>query len=89
MRDLARVVGFTLATGAAVARLAARGLDQAPADRPLNVLLLVIDDARWDTVGAAGNPVVQTPRLDRLAAEGIRFDNAFVRTKPDTGSTRR
>ena len=37
--------------------------------RPLNVLVLVIDDARWDTVGAAGNPIVQTPRLDRLAAE--------------------
>jgi arylsulfatase A-like enzyme len=48
--------------------------------RPLNVLLLVIDDVRWDSLGAAGSPVVKTPRLDRLAAEGVRFRNAYVTT---------
>jgi arylsulfatase A-like enzyme len=42
--------------------------------------MLLIDDARWDSVGVAGNPVVQTPRLDQLAAEGVRFENAFVTT---------
>jgi arylsulfatase len=52
---------------------------QAPM-RPLNVLLLVIDDTRWDAIGAAGNAVVRTPRLDRLAAEGVRFRQAFVTT---------
>ncbi len=46
----------------------------------MNVLLLVIDDTRWDAIGAAGNPVVKTPRLDRLAAEGVRFRQAFVTT---------
>ena len=54
---------------------------QAPSPAPpLNVLLLVMDDVRWDAIGAAGNPVVKTPRLDRLAAEGVRFENAFVTT---------
>lgn len=47
---------------------------------PMNVLLLVIDDARWDTLGAAGSAAVRTPRLDRLASEGIRFRQAFVTT---------
>ena len=47
---------------------------------PLNVLLLVIDDTRWDALGAAGNATIRTPRLDRLAAEGIRFRQAFVTT---------
>ncbi len=57
------------------------GSANAPAqDRPLNVLLMVIDDTRWDAIRAAGNTVVQTPSLDRLAAEGIRFENAFVTT---------
>lgn len=67
-------------TAAVTATVAARGGDQTPTVGPLNVLVLVIDDARWDTVGAAGNPVVQTPRLDRLAAEGVRFEHAFVTT---------
>lgn len=48
------------------------------ADRP-NIVLFVIDDARWDAV-AAGNPAVHTPRLDRLADEGVRFRQAFVTT---------
>ncbi len=47
---------------------------------PLNVLLLVIDDIRWDSLGAAGHPVVRTPRIDRLAAEGVRFEQARVTT---------
>lgn len=47
---------------------------------PLNVVLLVIDDIRWDSIGAAGNTVVRTPRIDRLAAEGVRFEQARVTT---------
>jgi arylsulfatase len=69
-----------LVTAAFVAPMTVHGDGQSQADRPLNLLVLVIDDARWDTVGAAGNPVVQTPRLDRLAADGVRFERAFVTT---------
>jgi arylsulfatase len=46
----------------------------------MNVVVLVIDDIRWDSVGAAGNSVVRTPHLDRLAAEGVRFTQARVTT---------
>jgi arylsulfatase A-like enzyme len=46
----------------------------------LNVVLLVIDDVRWDSIGAAGNKVVHTPRLDQLAKEGVRFGQARVTT---------
>jgi arylsulfatase A-like enzyme len=46
----------------------------------LNVVLLYADDWRHDTLGAAGNPVVRTPHLDRLAREGLRFTNSFVTT---------
>jgi arylsulfatase len=43
-----------------------------------NVLFLVADDFRYDAVGSNGNPVVQTPNLDALAREGVRFTNAFA-----------
>ena len=40
--------------------------------KPVNILVLYADDWRHDTLSAAGNPVVKTPELDRLAGEGIR-----------------
>lgn len=46
----------------------------------LNVLFILSDDQRWDTLGAAGNAVVRTPHLDRLAAEGTLFRNSFCTT---------
>jgi arylsulfatase A-like enzyme len=53
--------------------------DQARADQP-NILFLLIDDQRDDTLGCAGHPIIQTPVVDSLAAEGVRFRNAFVTT---------
>lgn len=49
------------------------------APRP-NILFLFADDQRYDTLGCAGHPIVQTPAIDRLAAGGTRFQNAFVTT---------
>jgi arylsulfatase len=48
--------------------------------KPLNILLLYADDWRYDTLGAAGNKVVQTPVLDQLAREGMRFTHNCVTT---------
>ena len=45
-----------------------------------NILFLLIDDQRNDTLGCAGHPIVKTPIIDSLAAEGVRFENAFVTT---------
>jgi len=42
-----------------------------------NILLLYTDQQRWDALAAAGNPHIHTPNLDRLAAEGVLFENAF------------
>lgn len=43
-----------------------------------NVLLITADQMRHDAAAHAGNPVVATPNLDRLAAEGIRYERAHV-----------
>ena len=50
------------------------------AEKQPNVLILLADDWRHDTLSCAGNPVVQTPRLDALAKEGVRFTHACVTT---------
>ena len=41
-----------------------------------NILLLFSDQHRADAMGCAGDPIIQTPNLDRLAAEGVRFSRA-------------
>ncbi|NJN05796.1 MAG: sulfatase-like hydrolase/transferase [Rhodobacteraceae bacterium] len=46
------------------------------ADKP-NVLFLFADDMRADSVGALGNPVVQTPHLDSIAKRGFVLRNAY------------
>ena len=56
------------------------------AERP-NVVLILSDDHRHDHLSCAGHPVLETPHLDRLAAEGTRFLNAFV-TTPICASSR-
>ena len=45
-----------------------------------NILFLLVDDQRNDTLGCAGHPIIRTPVLDSLAADGVRFSNAFVTT---------
>ncbi|MFN3758714.1 MAG: sulfatase [Algoriphagus aquaeductus] len=48
-------------------------------NRP-NIIFILTDDQRWDALGFAGNSIIQTPEMDRLASEGIYFENAFVTT---------
>ncbi len=48
------------------------------ADKRPNVLLIVGDDHRADVIGSYGSKLAKTPNLDRLAAQGMRFDRAYV-----------
>ncbi len=43
-----------------------------------NIVFLFSDQQRWDTCGCYGQPLSITPNLDRMAAEGVRFENAFT-----------
>jgi N-sulfoglucosamine sulfohydrolase len=45
-----------------------------------NILLLISDNHTWTDVGCYGHPLIQTPNLDKLASEGIRFEHAFATT---------
>ncbi len=46
--------------------------------RPPNILIILIDDMGWADVGCFGNTFFETPNIDRLASEGMRFTNAYA-----------
>ncbi|WP_020527737.1 sulfatase-like hydrolase/transferase [Flexithrix dorotheae] len=45
-----------------------------------NIIFILTDDQRWDALGYAGNKIIQTPEMDKLAKEGTYFKNAIVTT---------
>ena len=46
-------------------------------DKP-NIIFIFSDQQRWDTVGCYGQELDITPNLDQMAAEGVKFENAFT-----------
>lgn len=48
--------------------------------KPPNILFLMTDNQRWDALGCSGNPIIQTPNVNRLAAHGAYFPDAFATT---------
>lgn len=59
-----------------VAACASSPSTPAPRRRP-NIVFILADDHAAQTLGAYGSTIARTPNLDRLAAEGLRFENAF------------
>jgi arylsulfatase A-like enzyme len=72
---------YSYAAGIALAVVFAVGILQlhpvAAADRP-NIVVILTDDQGYADVGFRGTGDVKTPALDRLTAEGVRFDNAYA-----------
>lgn len=58
-----------------------------PASLRPNILIVLVDDMRFDQMTHEGHPYIETPNLDRLAVEGVRFTNAYV-TSPLCGPSR-
>src|SRR4051794_25845941 len=59
--------------------IAGLGATSDTALRP-NIVIILMDDLRWDEVGCVGHPFVKTPNIDRIAREGVMFRNAFATT---------
>lgn len=70
---------------AATVLLSAAPAAAAPARRP-DIVLFIADDLSREDVGAYGSPDARTPNIDRLAAEGTRFANAFAASPTCTPS---
>lgn len=55
-------------------------------DKP-NIILIITDQQRYDTINALGFPYMDTPNLDRLVDEGVSFDNCHI-TAPSCAPAR-
>ena len=51
-----------------------------------NILFCIADDWGWPHAGAYGDPVVKTPTFDRLAREGVLFEQAYISSPSCTPS---
>lgn len=70
-----------LLLGAAVAAAlpgSARPSPRPAGGEPLNILLILADDLGWRDLGCTGSTFYETPALDRLAAQGMRFTQAYA-----------
>ncbi|MBL9200066.1 MAG: sulfatase [Opitutaceae bacterium] len=74
MKSLARSV-FLAAASVAALGLAAKAATPPP--KP-NVIVIFTDDQGWGDLGCYGSPNLDTPHIDRLAAEGMRFTNFYA-----------
>lgn len=54
--------------------------------RPPNIIVILADDQRADSLGFTGHPIIKTPNIDALAAQGAFFNNAFVTSASCTPS---
>ncbi len=72
-------MGATNRIAAAVLGFAS-GMSFAAEKRP-NILYIMADDQRYDTLGCTGNPILQTPNIDQLAKRGTSFTQAFARRR--------
>src|SRR5437764_8108479 len=61
---------------AACANAAAQ--EREPAARPPNVVIVFADDMGYGDLGCYGNKSIETPNLDRMAREGVRFTDFYV-----------
>lgn len=67
------LAGLTAAVGA----VSCGNEEKAPAQRP-NIIYIMSDDHSYQTMGCYGSPYQATPNIDRLAGEGVVFNNSFV-----------
>ena len=54
------------------------GLAAAQAKRPPNIIFVLADDLGWTDLGCFGSPLYQTPNIDKLARQGMRFTSAYA-----------
>lgn len=66
-------------TKAAQQTAARRNAERGPAVPP-NIIFILTDDQRWDALGYAGNKLIHTPEMDKLAQQGVYFSKATSST---------
>ena len=75
-RPFARSSALLLAALLLAVQAAGAAAPDAPAPRP-NIVVMLCDDLGYGDLGCFGHPVIRTPNLDRLAAEGLRLTSCY------------
>ena len=76
-RQAVKTIGTTVAAG--LVGLNFPGIVSARGRMP-NIIFILTDDHRWDAFGCMDHPFLKTPNLDRIAREGVMFENSFCTT---------
>ena len=76
-RQAVKTIGTTVAAG--LVGLNLPGIISAGGRMP-NIIFILTDDHRWDAFGCMDHPFLKTPNLDRIAREGVMFENSFCTT---------
>jgi len=69
--------GSQLLAAAVVTHIRGALTGEAKASKRPNIVFIMVDDMGWSDLGCFGSKVIQTPNLDRMAAQGIRFTQAY------------
>ncbi len=79
-REFLLLAGGSVVAGLSLAGCESGLIGRGKTQKRPNIIFLLTDDQRWDTMGCAGNQIIQTPNMDAMAAGGVRFTNTFVTT---------
>ena len=77
MKNVRSTVLFSL-TGAAMLASLPSCKEKEESKKPMNILYIMCDDHSYQTISAYDNRFIETPNIDRIAKEGVRFTNSFV-----------
>lgn len=77
MKNVRSTVLFSL-TGAAMLASLPSCKEKEEVKKPMNILYIMCDDHSYQTISAYDNRFIETPNIDRVAKEGVRFTNSFV-----------
>ena len=79
-RTLTLLFGVVTLIGLKPVSAAQLPVERIPRQQPRNIIFVLTDDHRYDAMGFVGHPWLETPVMDRMAANGVHFPNAFVTT---------
>ena len=75
---IARPALLAVAAAAGLLPMEAGAAEEVKSPKKPNILFVISDDQRWDTIQALGNDKIITPNLDRLVKRGVSFSNAYM-----------
>ena len=79
MRKIENALLYSLTGAAALASMSScKSENKEAAQKPMNIIYIMSDDHSYQTISAYDQRYIQTPNIDRLANEGVRFTNSFV-----------